>query len=143
MKEKKGADATTVTQDYISENDTDNGLVRIHENVVVSIVREATLSVDGVVRLAGNSLVNNIAEIVGSRKMTDRSIKVNLDGPEVDIQVEIDIAYGSHIPTVASGVQAKIMEDVQNVTGMTVKKVDVIIQELAHYPSETTTEEAE
>ncbi len=138
MKEKKKTEETSLPQDIICESGNEQGLVRIHENVIISVVREATCSVDGVVRLAGSSIVDNLAEIVGSRKMSDRAIKVNLDGPCVEIEVEINIAYGSHIPTVASGVQAKIINDVQNITGMAVSKVDVIIQELSSYP---TTEE--
>lgn len=135
MKEKKAEDINDLPQDIICESGNEQGLVRIHENVIISVVREATCSVDGIVRLAGSSLVDNLAEIVGSRKMHDRSIKVNLDGPCVEIEVEVNIAYGSHIPTVASGVQNKIIEDVQNITGMAVSKVDVVIQELGHYPS--------
>jgi uncharacterized alkaline shock family protein YloU len=137
-KEEKVEEMKNVKTDapeFLSENDTNNGMVRIHENVVVSIVKDATLSVEGVARLSGNSLVNNIAEIVGNKKLSDRSIKVNLDGPEVEVQVEVDVIRGSNIPTVASGIQSKVITDVQDVTGMSVKKVDVIIQDLI-YPEE-------
>lgn len=135
---KKVAEENALPQDIICESGNEQGVVRIHENVIVSVVRAATCSVDGVVRLAGNSIVDNIADIVGSRKISDRSIKVNLEGPRVEIEVEIIIAYDTHIPTVASGVQTKIIEDVENITGMAVSKVDVIIQGLSSYP---TTEE--
>ena len=135
MKETKIKEEKSLPQDIISESGNEQGVVRIHENVIISVVREATCSVDGVVRLAGSSIVDNLAEIVGSRKISDRAIKVNLDGPCVEIEVEINIAYGAHIPTVASGVQNKVIEDVQSITGMAVSKVDVVIQELGHYSS--------
>ena len=47
----------------------------------------------------------------------------------------MDVTYGSNIPIVASGIQTKVIADVQNVTGMSVKKVDVIIQDLI-YPED-------
>ena len=42
------------------------GMVKVHESVIASIVRKATLEIEGVIRLAGSSLVDNLAEIVGS-----------------------------------------------------------------------------
>ncbi len=135
MKEAKIKKEAVSNPDIICESDNEQGVVRIHENVIVSVVREATCSVDGVVRLSGSSLVDNLAEMVGSKKTHDRAIKVNLDGPTVAIEVQITVAYGSHIPTVATGVQSKISEDVQSITGMSVSKVDVIVQELGTYPA--------
>ena len=41
------------------------GIVKVHESVIASIIRKAACSVEGVVRLAGNTLVDNIAEFVG------------------------------------------------------------------------------
>lgn len=143
MKEAEASKATTTESEVVFDSGNDQGIVKIHENVIVSVVREATISVDGVIRLSGSSLVDNIAEIVGSRKIQDRSIKVNLEGPQAEIEVEVTIAYGSHIPTVAAGVQAKVKEDVEAITGMAVGKVDVVIQGLDHYPQATEKEETE
>ena len=134
MKETGASKETTADSEVVFDSGNEQGIVKIHENVIVSVVREATISVDGVIRLSGNSLVDNIAEIVGSRKIQDRSIKVNLDGPQAEIEVEVTIAYGSHIPTVAAGIQAKVKEDIEAITGMSVGKVDVVIQGLDHYP---------
>ena len=39
------------------------GEVKIHENVIASLVRRAALSVEGVSRLAGNTLVDNIEAV--------------------------------------------------------------------------------
>ncbi len=127
----------------LTETSNDLGMISIHENVIISIVRAATTEVDGVSRLAGNSLVDNIAGLVGSKKIADRAISVQLDGPNVVVDVEINVKYQAHIPTVAADVQNKICEMVEATTGMNVVKVNVIIQEIdvAPEPEEEEIEE--
>ena len=127
----------------LTETSNDLGMISIHENVIISIVRAATTEVDGVSRLAGNSLVDNIAGLVGSKKIADRAISVQLDGPNVVVDVEINVQYQAHIPTVAADVQNKICEMVEATTGMNVVKVNVIIQEIdvAPEPEEEEIEE--
>lgn len=108
----------------------DMGLVKIHENVIASIARRAACSVNGVIRIAGSPLVDNIAEIIGNRRMGDRSIVIDISGDTVAIEIKLNISYGSHLPTVAAKVQAAIMGEVEKMTGMTVSNVNVIVQEL-------------
>jgi len=112
------------------ETGTELGLIKIHEDVIISIVSKSTISVDGVSKLAGSSLVDNIADIVGSKKLHDRSISVKLDGSIVEIEVKVNIEYGIHIPTIASKIQEVVISEVEKSTGMNVKSVDVIIQEI-------------
>ena len=42
------------------------GAVKIHENVIATIVRRIACSVEGVSKISGSSFVDNIAEMVGS-----------------------------------------------------------------------------
>lgn len=115
----------------ISESEkTCDGVVKVHESVVASIVRKATCSVDGVVRLAGSSIVDNIAEIVGSKKMYDRAIAIDMGPTSVKIEVKAIFAYGVHIPTVAAAVQAAVIEEMNRITGMNVEKINVMVMDL-------------
>ena len=107
------------------------GEVKIHENVISALVRRATLKIDGVMRFAGSTLVDNIAEIVGSRRMQDRAISVNLeDDSRVSIDLKVNLKFGYKVPVVATAIQKAVIEEVEATTGMDVVKVNVIIQEL-------------
>lgn len=117
-------------QELPVEEQSEKGVVKIHENVISTIVRKATCSIEGVVRLSGSTLLDNIAEIVGSKRIHDRAITTEINGNEVAIQVKINIMYGVHVPTLASNVQAAVMDAVEQMTGMKVTRVDVIIQEV-------------
>ncbi len=130
MKEIKTNNVITEMHGEMSDSGNELGMIKIHENVIVSIVKAATVSIDGVSRLAGSSLVDNIADLVGSKRIAERSITVELNGANVSVEVKVNIAYQAHIPTVAAAVQNKIVEAVEASTGMTVENVNIVIQEV-------------
>lgn len=130
MKDKKKTAHTSKLPGALKPDGTDLGLIKIHENVIASVVRRAACSVNGVIRLAGSPLIDNIAEIIGNRRISDRAIDVNINGDSVAIDVKVNLAYGVHVPTVAATIQTAIMEDVEKITGMVVSTVNVIVQEL-------------
>ena len=130
MRNTKKKTKKSTTPGAIGNNGMELGLVHIHENVIASAVRKATSRVDGVIRLAGSTLVNNIAELIGNRAIGDRAISVHIDGESVAIEVKVNIMYGVHVPTVAANIQTAVVEEVEKITGMTVTAVNVIVQEL-------------
>ncbi|MGE4565580.1 MAG: Asp23/Gls24 family envelope stress response protein [Victivallaceae bacterium] len=121
------------------------GEVKIHENVISALVRKATLAIPGVARLAGSQLVDNIAEIVGYRRMQDRAICVSLeeDSNRVTIDVKVNLLFDTKVPVVATAIQKAVIEAVESATGMTVLKVNVIVQELESEVEPESEEEAE
>lgn len=114
----------------ISADGTELGVIKIHENVIAAAVRKATTSVEGVIRLAGSPLVDNLAELIGNRRIGDRAISVHMDGDRVAIEVKVNLEYGVHVPTVAVNIQRVVAAEITQLTGMTVTAVNVIVQEL-------------
>ena len=107
------------------------GEVKIHENVISSLARRAALGVEGVSRLAGSLLMDNIAEIVGSRRMQDRAITVNVsDGNRISLEIKLNIKFGYRLPVVAEEVQKAVISSIESATGMSVIRVDVLVQEI-------------
>ncbi len=117
------------------------GAIRISDSVISSLVRRAALGVDGVSRLA-STFVDNIAEIVGSRKTSYRSINIVMEEDRVEIEVKLNIKFGYKVPDVAGMVQTAIIESVEETTGMNVTSVNVIVQEIED-PAEEVEEEEE
>lgn len=121
-----------------------SGVVRVHESVISAIIRKAACSVPGVVRLAGNMLVDNIAEFVGSRKVLDRAISIEMGDNEVAIELQIVVAFGAYIPEVARNVQKTVISEIARITGMNVPSINVIVSDVEEMPEEETdTEEKE
>lgn len=107
------------------------GELKIHENVIASIVRKATLAQEGVSRLSGNNFVDTIGEIVGSRRIQDRSIIVKFsDDNRIELEIKIVVRFGFIVPEVAAAVQQSVITDVEAMTGMTVVAVNVTVQDI-------------
>ena len=118
------------------------GAVKVHESVVSAIVRKTVLGTKGVVRFAGSSLVDNIAEFVGSRAMQDRAITVEMEDGTVSVEVQVVLEYGAYIPEVAEKIQSSLRSQLQGMTGMKVGSVNVAVMDI-ETPPEANEETAE
>ena len=133
--DEKNVQAEAKTEEKVivsTRNDVQSfGELKIHENVIASIVRKATLAQEGVSRLSGNNFVDTIGEIVGSRRIQDRSIIVKLcDDNRIELEVKVVIKFGFVVPEVAAAIQNNVITDVEAMTGMTVVAVNVTVQDI-------------
>lgn len=103
--------------------------VRIHESVVVSIVRNVVGKVEGVSRISGNSLMDNIAGIMGSRRLQDRAISVKMGDSSVSVELSVNLIFGYKLPEVALALQTAVRKEIESITGLRAEKVDVIVCE--------------
>jgi uncharacterized alkaline shock family protein YloU len=107
------------------------GEIKIHENVIANLVAMATRKVPGVSRLAGSTVVDAIASIVGSRRMQARAISVGIAGDNcVTIDLKLNILVGYRLPDVVQQVQRAVIDSIEDVTGMTVTRVNVAVQDI-------------
>lgn len=116
----------------LSVNSLENsvGVIRVHESVIASIVRKVTLETEGVMRLSGSSLVDNLAEIVGSKKIQDRSITVEMGASSVSVEIGVVIKYGVPIPPTAEAIKNSVAAEISRLTGMKVGKVNIVVMDL-------------
>ena len=129
--EPKTAGQQEAVQNTALIEGSEMGDVKIHENVISTLVRQAALEQEGVSRLAGSALVDDIANLVGSRRMQSRAITVELcEDNRVNIEIKLNIVFGYRIPEVAERVQKAVISTVEEVTGMVVPKVNVLVQEI-------------
>ena len=129
--EKKDAAANVKANETMMLGDSELGDVKIHDGVIATLTRRAALAIDGVSRLAGNALVDNLAEIVGSRRMQARAITISVnESNQISIEIKLNLKIGFTIPEVAENVQKAVIADVEKVTGMTVTSVHVLVQDI-------------
>lgn len=123
-------------------DDTELGDIKIHESVLASLARRAAINVEGVSRLAGSSLVDNLAEIVGSRRMQSRAVNITMgEDSSVTIELKVVLRFGCCIPEVASAIQKAVISEVEHTTGMNVTTVDVLVQEIEEERNEVEEQE--
>ena len=130
MKEKKNIRQAESAENML-EQSSEFGDIRVNDNVIYALVRRAALGVEGVSRMAGSSLIDNIAEFVGSSRGRAVGISKSEDASDaITLEVKINMLFGYKVRAVAEAVQRAVIEAVESVTGMTVSKVTVMVQRM-------------
>lgn len=113
------------------------GPVYIQDSAIVSIVKKNVLEIDGVSRLAGSNFLDSIGELVGSRKILDRSIAVQhkANGP-VSINISIVAYFGVRIPALVKEINEKVSAAITGMLGISVKPVTVDVRDLEERPDD-------
>ena len=100
--------------------------ISVTEEVVAIIAGLSATEVEGVVSLEGD-LKSKIIEKAGLGKLSKGVKIVTREEGEIVIRLSINIEYGKEIKEVCSNVQEKVKSTVENMTGITVSKVDIKI----------------
>ncbi len=100
--------------------------VHIANEVIAEIAALAAQEVEGVEGLQGG-VAAGLNDVLG-RRPTGRGVRVDVEDRNVDLSVNLTVAYGVRIPEVAQQVQAKVKREVEHATGLTVSAVDIHIQ---------------
>ena len=108
------------------EQNTENG-IEISNDVIAVIAGVAVSEVQGVSSMSG-SFAGGISEVLSGKKNLAKGIKVESDGEETKIDVNIVVEYGSRIPDVAFEIQNRVKKAVESMTGLKVSEVNIHVQ---------------
>ena len=100
------------------------GSLQISTDVIAKIARLAALEVDGVREV--KACPYSMKSLLG-RLATPKPVEVTLQDEVAEITVNVTIAYGARIPALSEKVQQNVKPSVQNMTSITVSRVNVVI----------------
>ena len=106
-----------------------NNDIKIAEGVVASIAGVAVSEVSGVFAHAGG-FGSGISEAFTGKKNIAKGIKVELEGQQAKIDVNIIVEFGARIPDVAYEIQKRVTKSVEEMTGLKVSSVGVHVQDV-------------
>lgn len=112
----------------VKNSDMMRGSLQISTDVIAKISRLAALEIEGVKAVScGNSPVKGLFAKVNIRK----PVEVELSDEVAQITVLIVAQYGYRIPSVCEALARSVKAAVQNMTGITVAKVNVVVTGVA------------
>ena len=94
--------------------------LNISDDVIITVAKLAALDVKGVAGLDGE--VSKISKL-----RNNGPIKVSLMGDVAAIDMNIKVKFGEKATAVAQAVQSAVKENVQNMTGVAVARVNVSV----------------
>ena len=101
------------------------GKISIADDVVASIAGIAALEVDGVSKLTGNISKELIGKL--GKKNLAGGVKTDICEGSVRVDLSLELEYGNSIKKVSEEVQAKVKQAVENMTGLSVETVNVVV----------------
>ena len=81
----------------------------------------------GIVGMASKNATDGFFEMLKWENMS-KGVKVYTNGDEVEIDLHVIFQYGMRISIVAENIIEKVKFNVENLTGLTVKKVNIYVQ---------------
>jgi len=100
------------------------GNLCISNEVIAAIVKTAALEVNGVDSI---SIANSGVRGFFSKTNYAKPIKIEMSEELVGIEVNVIVKNGSSIPDVADAIQQNVKNAVQNMTGLAVSRVDIVV----------------
>lgn len=104
----------------------ENGNVNISDSVIEIIATIAAKEVEGITGLSGK-LSEEITELFGKSNL-NKGVYVKIEDEEVIIDLHILVDFGVKIPDVSWTVQEAVKNNVESMTGLGVKEVNIHVQ---------------
>lgn len=112
--------------DKLMGKDSDNGSVKISNDVVAIIAGVAATEIPGVAGMSGG-ITGGISEMLGMKNLA-KGVKVEMGEFETAIDLFIIVDYGINITEIGEMVQNNVKASVESMTGLNVVQVNVSIQ---------------
>jgi len=110
------------------------GSLKISQDVIASIARYATLEVEGVESVStGNIGVKGLI----TKTTYTRAVRIELSDDVVNVEISIIVKHGVKISQIALAVQNNVKNSIQNMTGLAVARVDVVIAGVSIAPEKS------
>lgn len=106
------------------EKDQDKGQITYANEVIATIVTVATTEVEGISGIAGAG-ASTISGILAKGSKTPRSVRVDMVGEDVNVDVSVTVDYGMPIQKVGRNAQENVRKSIESMTGLHVDKVDL------------------
>lgn len=110
--------------------DLRGGSLQISTEVLGKIARCAALEVAGVAEVSCGSQNRKVKDFL-ERANVQSPVTVEIRDGTAEITLHLVVAFGARIPSVAEKVQENVKTAVQNMTNVTVSRVDLVIAGLA------------
>jgi uncharacterized alkaline shock family protein YloU len=112
------------------------GTVRIAPAVLIELIELTVQDIDGVAGLRNRRQKLARPTELGAKSFDNGKIAVTVNGDQIDAAIAFAIQRGANVSALSTEVQKRIGFAVGNMLGMTVRTVDISIEEIISGPAE-------
>lgn len=122
----------------VTNSNVVNGSLQISTEVIAKIAKLAAMEIDGVIDVCAGA--TGVKSLLGKVTM-QKPVAVELLEDVAEITVSLMVRYGSKIPSVCEKVQENVKSAVQNMTSITVSRVNIVVVGVQTVSDESPVEE--
>lgn len=117
------------------------GTVKISEEVVGVIAGIAATEIEGVSGL-NPTTTRGITQVFTGKRNVTKGVKVTIGDEKSTIDMIMSVEYGYNIPDVVKKVQENVLETVENITGLRVSEVNIMVNNISVKKPESAVKDA-
>ena len=102
------------------------GTVTFANEVISTIVGIAACDIEGVAGMSGG-FKDGIVDLLGKKNLS-KGVKITLNDNTVVADISIVVDFGVRVPDVCAKIQESVISQVEVMTGLTVKAVNVAVE---------------
>ena len=110
----------------LQNTDLRGGSLQISTEVIGKIARCAAMEIDGVAEVSCGSQNKKVKDLL-EKSSIQPPVTVEMRDGTAEVTLHLVVRFGARIPTVAEKVQENVKSAVQNMTNVTVSRVNLII----------------
>ena len=114
----------------LQNTDLQGGTLQISTEVIAKIARCAALEIDGVAEVSCGSQNKKLRNLLETSSI-QTPVTVEMRDGTANITLRLMVRFGARIPAIAEKVQENVKNAVQNMTNVTVSRVNLVIAGLA------------
>ena len=114
----------------LQNTDLQGGTLQISTEVIAKIARCAALEIDGVAEVSCGSQNKKLRNLLETFSI-QTPVTVEMRDGTANITLHLMVRFGARIPAIAEKVQENVKNAVQNMTNVTVSRVNLVIAGLA------------
>ncbi len=103
------------------------GEIKIHNEVIIAIVRRATLEVEGVEKIAVG-FKKGIISLLGRKKFSRGVTIERTKDNDIKITVSVNLKFGINIPGVVNAIQQNVRRMLEQITGIIPLEINVEVE---------------
>jgi len=110
-----------------AQKKNDYGIIDIDDNVIATIAGLSAMESYGIVGMASKNATDGFFELLKWDNLS-KGVKIYTEDNVITIDLHVILEYGMRIAIVAENIIDKVKFNVENLTGLKVKKVNVYVQ---------------
>ena len=108
---------------------SEQGKIRISEDIVMSIARNAVRDVDGIISISGG-FPRSVASLFSRQTATKKGVRLEKEEDHLVLNLSLEIQYGVVIPKLVEEAQEKVKRAVEGMTEIPVGLVNIFVHDV-------------